>query len=277
MAVVLALIAALSWGISDFLGGTLSKRHGAWVTAIAVQVGAVVSTAAAAFALGGSPTASDWLWGSASGLGVGLGTAFLFRGLSTGRMGVVAPISAVGSALVPVAVGLATGDRPGLLAAVGIVAAIPGIWLIAASAEGPQTSAPSTGIMDGAIAGLGFGAGFACLDRVSPAAGLLPLVSEQVVSLVPVVLLAVLTRRAFWPRTRSAWTAAWLGPLGTVANACLLWAIQAGMLSVVSVLVSLYPAATVALAAIVLRERIHRAQWVGLALAGVAVGLISVR
>jgi len=276
MPVVLALIAALSWGISDFLGGTLSKRHGAWVTAIAVQVGAVVSTAAAAFALGGSPTASDWLWGSASGLGVGLGTAFLFRGLSTGRMGVVAPISAVGSALVPVAVGLVTGERPGLLAAVGIVAAIPGIWLIAASADGSQASAPSTGIMDGAIAGLGFGAGFACLDRVSPAAGLLPLVSEQVVSLVPVILLALLTRQAFWPRTRSAWTAAWLGPLGTVANACLLWAIQAGMLSVVSVLVSLYPAATVALAAIVLRERIHRAQWVGLALAGVAVGLISV-
>jgi len=96
------------------------------------------------------------------------------------------------------------------------------------------------------------------------------------VSLAPVIVIALVTRQAFWPRSGSAWRAAWLGPLGTAANACLLWAMQAGMLSVVSVLVSLYPASTVALAAIVLRERIHRAQWVGLALAGVAVGLISV-
>lgn len=280
MAVVLALISGLSWGVSDFLGGTLSKRHGAWVTAIAVQIGAVVSTAAAAAVIGGSPTTADWLWGSASGVGVGVGTAFLFRGLSTGRMGVVAPISAVGTALVPVAYGLLTGERPGLLAAVGIVAALPAIWLIAASTDDSQTTATSTpgssGIGDAVIAGFGFGAGFACLDRVAPAAGLAPLVAEQIVSLAPVVAIALFTRQAFWPRTRSAWTAAWLGPLGTLANACLLWAMQAGMLSVVSVLVSLYPASTVALAAIVLRERIHRAQWIGLALAGVAVGLISV-
>jgi drug/metabolite transporter (DMT)-like permease len=276
MAVVLALISGLSWGVSDFLGGTLSKQHGAWVTAVAVQVGAVVSTAAAAAALGGSPTTADWLWGSASGVGVGVGTAFLFRGLSIGRMGVVAPISAVGTALVPVAFGLVSGERPGPLAVLGIVAALPAIWLIAASTDISDQGPQNSGIADAVIAGFGFGAGFACLDAVRPQAGLAPLVAEQIVSLAPILLIALLTRKAFWPRTRSAWTAAWLGPLGTAANACLLWAMQAGMLSVVSVLVSLYPASTVALAAIVLRERIHRAQWVGLALAGVAVGLISV-
>lgn len=277
MAVVLALISGLAWGVSDFLGGMLSKKHGAWVTAIAVQVGAVGSTALAAAALGGSPTTADWLWGSASGVGVGIGTAFLFRGLSTGRMGVVAPISAVGTALVPVAYGLVTGERPGLLAVIGIVAALPAIWLIAASTDGSEpTASSSSGISDAVIAGFGFGAGFACLDAVRPEAGLAPLVAEQIVSLAPVVAIALVTRQAFWPRSRSAWTAAWLGPLGTAANACLLWAMQAGMLSVVSVLVSLYPASTVALAAIILRERIHRTQWIGLALAGVAVGLISV-
>jgi drug/metabolite transporter (DMT)-like permease len=275
MPVVLALISGLSWGVSDFLGGMLSKKHGAWVTAIAVQVGAVVSTAVAAAALGGSPTSSDWFWGSASGVGVGIGTAFLFRGLSTGRMGVVAPVSAVGTALVPVAYGLATGERPGLLTVVGIVAAFPAIWLIAASTDGSEPTSTSSGVTDAVIAGLGFGAGFVCLDRVAPAAGLAPLVAEQIVSLAPVIVIALVTRQAFLPRSGSAWRAAWLGPLGTAANACLLWAIQAGMLSVVSVLVSLYPASTVALAALVLRERIHRAQWVGLALAAVAVGLIS--
>jgi uncharacterized membrane protein len=276
MAVVLALISALSWGISDFLGGVFSKKHGAWVTSIAVQAGAVISTAIAAAVLGGTPTAADWVWGSASGIGVGIGTAFLYRGLSTGRMGVVAPISAVGTALVPVAVGLATGERPGRLAVIGIVAAIPAIWMIAASTHGPATTPQRSGTTDAVIAGLGFGAAFSCMGRLTPEAGLAPLVAEQAVSLLPVIVIAVLTRQAFWPRTRSEWTGAWLGPLGTAANACLLWAIQAGMLSVVSVLVSLYPAGTVALAAIVLRERIHRAQWIGLALAGVAVGLISV-
>jgi drug/metabolite transporter (DMT)-like permease len=275
MAVVLALISALSWGISDFLGGMFSKKHGAWVTSIAVQSGAVVSTAVAAAALGGTPTAADWAWGAASGIGVGIGTAFLYRGLSTGRMGVVAPISAVGTALVPVAVGLATGERPDELAVIGILVALPAIWLVAASAAGGQTAAQRSGTTDAIFAGLGFGAAFSCIGRFTPEAGLGPLVAEQAVSLLPVIAIAALTRQAFWPRTRSEWTGAWLGPLGTVANACLLWAIQAGMLSVVSVLVSLYPAGTVALAAIVLHERIHRTQWVGLALAGVAVGLIS--
>lgn len=285
MAILLALISATAWGVSDFFGGVFSKRHGAWVTSVAVQLGALAGTVVAivVLGLGGTATAADWWWGSAAGLGVGAGTAFLYRGLAAGRMGVVAPLSAVGAALVPVAVGLAAGERPGLIAVVGIVLALPAIWLIAStddrandshdSAEaGPPASA---GLLDGVLAGIGFGAGFACLDRLQPASELTPLLATQVASLLPIIALAMWTRQPFWPGSRPAWIGFVLGPLGTLANACVLWAVQVGLLSIVAVLVALYPAVTVALAAAVLRERIHRAQAVGLGLAAVAVALIS--
>jgi drug/metabolite transporter (DMT)-like permease len=279
VAVLLALISAAGWGVSDFFGGVFSKRHGAWVTTVAVQLGALAGTAFAVLLLGGSPTRSDWAWGAAAGLGVGAGTAYLYRGLSTGRMGVVAPVSAVGAAVVPIIVGVSSGERPGLTAAAGILLALPAIWLIAStdtSADaGGSEAQRSAGLLDGVLAGIGFGAGFACIDRFHPAAELTPLLATQVASLLPVIALAMWTRQPFWPRGRPAWIGFVLGPLGTLANACLLWAVQAGLLSVVSVLVSLYPAVTVALAAAVLREHIHRAQAVGLGLAAVAVALIS--
>jgi drug/metabolite transporter (DMT)-like permease len=277
--ILLALMSAAGWGVSDFFGGVFSKRHGAWVTTVAVQLGALTGTALAVLLLGGSPTHADWAWGAAAGLGFGAGTAFLYRGLSTGRMGVVAPVSGVGAALIPIAVGLSTGERPGPTAAAGILIALPAIWLIASTDDSTALDdarpEASTGLLDGVLAGVGFGAGFACIDHVQSTAELVPLLATQVVSLAPVIALALWTRQPFLPRHRPAWIGFILGPLGTIANACLLWAVQGGLLSIVSVLVSLYPAVTVALAAAVLRERIHRAQAVGLGLAAVAVCLIS--
>jgi drug/metabolite transporter (DMT)-like permease len=277
--ILLALMSAAGWGVSDFFGGVFSKRHGAWVTTVAVQLGALTGTALAVLLLGGSPTHADWAWGAAAGLGFGAGTAFLYRGLSTGRMGVVAPVSGVGAALIPIAVGLSTGERPGPTAAAGILIALPAIWLIASTDDSTALDdarpEASTGLLDGVLAGVGFGAGFACIDHVQSTAELVPLLATQVVSLAPVIALALWTRQPFLPRHRPAWIGFILGPLGTIANACLLWAVQGGLLSIVSVLVSLYPAVTVALAAAVLRERIHRTQAVGLGLAAVAVCLIS--
>lgn len=281
VAILFALISAAGWGVSDFFGGVFSKRHGAWVTTVAVQLGALAGTALAVLLLGGSPTRGDWVWGAAAGIGVGAGTAFLYRGLATGRMGVVAPVSGVGAALVPIVVGVSSGERPGPTAAAGILVALPAIWLIASGGDEAADIADdggaqaSTGFLDGVLAGVGFGVGFVCLDRVHPAAELTPLLATQVASFVPVIALAMWTRQPFLPRRLPAWIGFLLGPLGTLANACLLWAVQSGLLSVVSVLVSLYPAVTVALAAAILRERINRAQAVGLGLAAVAVSLIS--
>ena len=111
-------------------------------------VGALAGAAAvAAFALvdGGDPQRADYAWSVLAGVGNGFGTAFLYRGLSSGRMGVVAPVSGVGAALVPVVVGLATGERPGAIVWAGMLVALPAIWLVAsepATTEAAAASAP---------------------------------------------------------------------------------------------------------------------------------------
>src|SRR6476619_1238896 len=78
----------------------------------------------------GAPTAGDLAWGAVAGVGAGAGTAFLYRGLAGGRMGVVAPVSGVGATVIPVLIGVSTGERPSTLVWVGMVAALPGIWFV---------------------------------------------------------------------------------------------------------------------------------------------------
>ena len=124
MSLLLALGAALSYGLADFVGGVTSQRAGAWAVAFLAQVGGGVVVLAAALLTPGAPTAADLWWAVAAGVANGFGTAFLYRGLSAGRMGVVAPVSGVGAALVPVLAGVGLGERPGGLAWVGIQVAM---------------------------------------------------------------------------------------------------------------------------------------------------------
>ncbi|THI99731.1 EamA family transporter, partial [Nocardioides sp.] len=128
MGIVLALTAALAYGLSDFVGGIASRRTTPWPVALLAGVGGLAGAIALAVAFPGDPTRADLLWGALSGVGGGAGSAFLYRGFATGRMGVVAPVSAVGAAVVPVVVGVASGERPGALVWLGIAAALPGIW-----------------------------------------------------------------------------------------------------------------------------------------------------
>lgn len=115
-AILLALAAALSLGASDFIGGILSKTRSVWMVVIASQITAALTTAVVAGFVPGDPEPADFAWAAGAGVGSVVGIAFLYRGLSRGRMGVVAPVSGVGAALLPVAVGLATGDEPSRLA-----------------------------------------------------------------------------------------------------------------------------------------------------------------
>jgi uncharacterized membrane protein len=285
MGIVLALTAALAYGLSDFVGGIASRRTTPWPVALLAGIGGLVGAAGLAVAFPGDPTRADLLWGALSGVGGGAGSAFLYRGFATGRMGVVAPVSAVGAALVPVVVGVATGERPGLLVWLGIVAALPGIWLVARTPEPPiGADAPGrspgrptvdAALVDGVLAGLGFGVLFVGLGQVPEGAGYLPLVVGQAVTLVVVVLLAAAFGAAWVPRAVTEWWGVAAGLLASAAVLCFLLATQAGLLTVAAVLTSLYPAFTVLLATLVLRERIFAAQAVGLALCGVAVGLVA--
>jgi drug/metabolite transporter (DMT)-like permease len=276
IAALLALLGAASYGVSDFVGGIIGKRADPWAVAAAGAVGGAASTTVLALLDPGGPTRVDLAWGALAGIGNGTGTAFLYRGLAAGRMGVVAPVSGVLAVIIPVVVAVATGERPGALVWVGIVSAVPAIWLVAREpgGSGDPAAGAGSGACDGVLAGLGFGVLFACLGQVPDTAGFWPLVLNQVVGVVVVALAATLLGATWVPRG-AAWGGTLAGVLGGVATAAFVVATHHGLLSVSAVLVSLYPAFTILLAALVLREHVHRVQAWGLALCGAAVVLVA--
>jgi drug/metabolite transporter (DMT)-like permease len=276
MAVLLALGAAIAYGLSDFIGGVAARRTSIWPVSLTACLGATLGTLVLALVAPGEPSTADYAWGLLGGIGSGTGTAFLYRGLARGRMGVVAPVSAVGAALLPAALALATGERPTTLVWVGMLVALPGIWLVSrepAPAEAKASSAE--GLVDGVLAGLGFGLLFATLGQVPEESGFGPVLGTQLVSLAAVSLAAVLLGGNPVPRRAGDWWGLGAGLLATLAVVWFMLARQQGLLSVAAVLTSLYPAATVLLATVVLHERLHRAQSVGLALCAASVVCVA--
>jgi uncharacterized membrane protein len=271
--VLLSLLAAASYGLADFVGGVTAKRVSAWTVALAAQAGGSLTTLVVALLVGGDPSSADLGWAVLGGLGNGLGTAFLYRGLAVGRMGVVAPVSGVGAAVIPVVVGVAVGERPALLVWVGIALAVPAIWLVARE---PADGASARGFGDGVLAGLGFGGLFVALSRVSEDAGLFPLALNQAVAGIAIIGVASALRAPWLPRERRAGLGVVSGLLGATATGLFMVASRGGHLSVTAVLVSLYPAFTVLLAAAVVRERVHAVQAWGLVLCAMAVVLVAV-
>lgn len=274
MTVLLALGSALAYGLSDFLGGLISRRTSAWPVAFIGQVGAALGGAVVALFHPGEPTTGDLLWGALAGVGSGTGGAFLYRGFAAGRMGVVAPVSAVGAAVLPVLVGLGVGERPALLVWLGLLLALPAIWLVSRE---PTAGSPgaAAGLVDGVLAGLGFGLLFVAMGQVPDSAGLWPVAVAQVTAVLAIAATATVLGQRWLPSHRlEAWGLV-AGVLATTAVVLFLLATQSGLLTVAAVLTSLYPAFTVLLAATVLREHIHRAQAVGLLLSGVAVALVA--
>jgi drug/metabolite transporter (DMT)-like permease len=282
VAILLALVAAVAYGLSDFVGGLVSRRASPWSVATIGMAASTVCTALLATLVSGDPVRTDFAWAAVAGVGSGMGAGFLYRGLSRGRMGVVAPLSAIGAAVVPVLVGVLTGERPGALVWLGIVLALPAIWLVSSTpaddsqgTEDEPRESTTAAVIDGLLAGAGFGVLFAALGQVPDEAGLWPLTLTQLASVPAVVVLALGLRAQWVPRGRYVWWALATGPLGTAATLFFLLATQRGYLTIAGVLTSLYPAATVLLAWLVLKERIHQAQAVGLALCGLAVALVA--
>jgi drug/metabolite transporter (DMT)-like permease len=275
VSVLLSLLAAASYGLGDFNGGVFSKRGGPWAVSLMAQAGGTVLVVLVALVLGGSPTTTDLGWAFVAGVANGFGTAFLYRGLASGRMGVVAPVSGVGAVLVPVAVGLVTGERPAPLVWIGVLTALPAIWLVSREpVDGPTVGAGS-GLTDGVLAGLGFGTLFAALAQIPEEAGFLPLALNQLVAGFAIVAVAIVLRQDWVPRNRYALGGIISGALGALATGLFQVATQHGYLTVAAVITSLYPAFTVLLAALVLREHVHRAQAFGLALCAGAVVLVA--
>lgn len=275
MTVLLALVAAAFYGLSDFLGGVASRRTSVWPVGLLACVGATLGAVAIAAFNDGDPTGTDVAWALFAGTGSGAGTAFLYRGLASGRMGVVAPVSAVGAVLVPLLAGVVGGERPALLGWSGIALALPGIWYVSREDTGRPIEG-SSGLLDGVVAGIGFGVLFAALGQVPEEAGYWPLVGTQSVSILTLTLAALLLGGDPRPRVRADLWGLVAGLLASLAVLFFLLATSHGLLSIAAVITSLYPAFTVLLAVAVLREHIHRSQALGLALCAAAVTLISI-
>jgi drug/metabolite transporter (DMT)-like permease len=287
-AVVFGLASALSWGAGDFSGGLASKR--APVFAV-ITVGHAVGLAllvALIVALGETPPPlSSLAWGVAAGTSGALGLAALNRALAIGRMGLVAPLSAVLTAALPVLFGAATQGLPGVWKLVGFALALLGIWLIGGAEE---WQGGRGGIGLALLAGCGFGAFFILIAQASQSAVFWPLAAARSASLTLALVVAFYQHRESRTENQLTVGSRFLvlgsssvlvsmllsGALDVAGNAFFVLATKVGRLDIAAVLASLYPASTVLLAAILLGERISRPQALGIAAVLAAIALITV-
>jgi drug/metabolite transporter (DMT)-like permease len=283
MSVPFALSAAVTYGIADFAGGLAARRASVLVVTAVAQAAGLLGLVPAVLVLGGVPSAAALAFGGAAGVAGAAGLLLYLRGLAVGPMGVVAPLSAVVSAGLPLTVGWLGGERPGPVALVAIAVALGAILL--ATAGSRTDAAASTGLLLGLGSGVGFGLFFVGLDATPPDSGLWPLVAGRVVSVSLLGTLVLLRRgRVAAPVPAGAGAPApspWVlprspvrlmvvsGVFDTLANVLFLVATRLGALGVSAVVVSLYPVVVVLLARVVLRERLTGLQ---LTSAGLALG-----
>ena len=281
MAVLSALLASVLWGTADFLGGRTSRRVPVGTVLGVSQLAALLGLVPLAAVLGAFDEPRTYVVpGLLAGLAGLLALAAFYQALATGTMGVVAPIAALG-VVVPVAVGLLDGERPGTLRLVGIALGVLGIVL----ASGPELSgsAGARPLLLAAVAGLGFGAVLVLVAEGSRAGStasvVMTLLTMRLVSVVllTLLLLAAAPRRGFdlGLRRSDLPVLVTIGAFDVGANAAYAVASQSDLVSVASVLASLYPVVTVLLARQLLAERLARIQSAGVGLALVGVGLLA--
>ncbi|MET8001953.1 DMT family transporter [Nonomuraea glycinis] len=274
-AVILATACAVVYGTADFFGGLATRRSRVLAVVALSQLAGLALILVLLPALPGLFSGGALGWGLGAGLCGAAGLVLFYRALASGVMSVVAPTTAVTSAALPVMYGLARGERPAPLALAGVVLALGSVLLV--SQDRTAAGSGSTGsLLTALAAGAGFGGFFILLDLAPDGAGLWPLVGARLSSISVVVALALATRRALRPSTGSLPVILAAGVLDMVANVLYLLAKEQGMLSLVVVLVSLYPASTLLLARQVLGERLHAIQVTGVACALGAVALIAV-
>ena len=273
LAVALAFASSVCWGTADFMGGLQSRRQHL-VTVLLVAQGAAMALAAALVLASGDgvPALEPAVLAIGAGMAGCAALSAFYRALAIGTMSIVAPVSATGAA-VPVLVGLASGERPGTIQIAGIAVAMVGI-VLAAREPGGALPGPAvrTSLGLALLAALGFGSFFVLLDRATEDAGVpwaILLTRMGQTALIAVAFLAL--RPAVSSAARDWGPLLVVGVLDVLANAFFAIATTKGLLSVVAVVGSLYPAVTVVLARIVLAERVSRTQEAGVVatLAGV--------
>ena len=276
MSVLLALAASLAWGFADFGAGVGARRLPVFVVAaIAQAAGLLLAAAVVAATDVGTPSGAQFAWAALAGIVGVVGLAAFYRALAVGTMGIVGPITATAS-IVPLAFGLARGERPSSLQGVGVGLAVVGV--IAASLEHtPERAGRRFGIGVGLalLAAASFGWSLVGLSRAAPGGTAWAVLTMRLVA-VPLVLVAALALKPRIPQSSRGWLLlVGVGIADTGATLLYAAASTRGLLSIVAVLSSLYPIVIVVLARVLLSERIARPQLAGVAVALAGVALVS--
>lgn len=273
LAAMLALTAATCWGSGDFVGGLATRRFGTFRSILVIfTVGMVALVILAVIHVEPLPPLADLAWGALAGLLGLVGLGFLFRGFATGKMGIVAPVSAVLGTAIPVIFNALTEGLPGELQLVGFAVALVGIWLLA---RPESLSGHPAGIGMAVIAGLGFGAFFIALDQIGETAVFWPLVAGRVAACIVLVATTLVTHQSMQLRQAPLRLLILAGVLDVAGNLFFLLAVQSGRLDVTAVLGSLYPAVTAILARLVIKECLARERMIGVGAALAAIVLIT--
>jgi drug/metabolite transporter (DMT)-like permease len=276
--VLFGLAASVCWGSGDFSGGLASRRINASSVVIAgYTLGFVLLLALALLWREPFPAPVDVLWGGIAGLAGALGLIAFYTAPASGKMGIAAPVLAVLTAMLPVLFSALTAGLPGPLRLGGFVLALLAIALISRPDHTAEKQPQGIGLA--VLAGVGFGCFFVLISRVSRGATFWPLTVARLTSVVSLLVVMLLRRQPMQPMLSGVRHVLLLvllaGTLDALGNAFFVLAAHSGRLDVAAVLSSLYPAATVLLAAIVLRERVTRIQAVGILLVLLAIPMIS--
>jgi drug/metabolite transporter (DMT)-like permease len=278
VAILFAALGAVTFGASDYLGGKASRLAPALVVTLLAETILVVAIAITVVVVGDPvPHWHDLAIGSVAGLAGAVGVVSLYYALAHAAMTVVAPLTAVVAAVIPVTVGLASGERPGTAALVGVGLALGAVTLIGGAVGSPAVRTPARLLAIAVVAGAGFGLLFVLFDAAGDDAGAWPVLTSRLTSVPLLAVVTVMTRtpvRAALVRP-VLWFAAGVALFSLFANLAYLEATRRGSLTIVAVVTSMYPASTVLLASVVDGERVSRAQATGLGLAAVALVLIT--
>ena len=277
LSILLGLTSAISWGAGDFTGGLAARRTGAYRAVFYGEaIGLVLLFAVVFTTPQPMPDFKSILLSIAAGALGTVGLMLLYSAMAQGKMSIAAPVSALLAAALPVIVGMIADGFPGYLTFLGFGFALAAIWLISQSEDG--TKDIFTHLSDlklPLLAGVGFGLYFVLMNAATRQTTFWPMVFSRSAGLL-VTALFIIVRRDSFGTVRAAWPVMILnGILDVGGNFFYVLAGQAGRLDISAVLSSLFPGSTVILAWIILKERLTRTQWIGIAAVLIAIVLLT--
>ncbi|MDA0299692.1 MAG: DMT family transporter [Actinobacteria bacterium] len=281
MAIVLAVLSALLYGWSDYMGGRATRHMSVLRVTLYIEFLMTVSYVVLVVIDPAPFVLRDAIWGAIAGIGGVGGVAAFYLALSMGSISVASPVAGVLSAVVPVSVGIAMGERPSTVAMVGIAFALSSVVLVsgAMSSRRAEVTMPRSQLLLVVASGGLFGLWYIALDVAGAESGWWPLLTSRTLTLPALIATAVVLRHRLradrvTPIARRWTFGAWITIL--VANLAYLVAVRSGLLSIVAVIASMYPASTIGLAIFIDRERLSKTQWLGVGVAGFALVLVGI-